>query len=96
MPRGRKLTPRMVSEADRTQLQVVTNSTTVPLAATVRPHDLARAEAITNIAVALQIGASLQAVGDGRKHYLNGSIQVLHDELRPGLPRTYYDKRVAG
>lgn len=70
--------------------------TPAPHAATVHPHDLAGAEGITNAAVARLVGASVQAVGEERKRYLNGSTQGLHDELRPGRPRTYYDKRVAG
>ena len=96
VPHGRKLTPRMVNEADRIQLQVVTNSTTMPHAAAVCPHGLASAEGITNAAVVRRVGTSLQVVGKVRKRYLKGGTQGLHDELRPARPRTYDAKRVAG
>ena len=96
MPRGRKLTPLTVNEADRTQLQGVANSTTMPHALVLRARMiLASAEGITNAAVAHRVGASPQAVGKWRKRYLDGGIQGLHDELRPGRPRTYDDERVA-
>ena len=96
MPRGRKLAPLKVSEADRTQLQGVANSTTMPHALVLRARMiLASAEGITNAAVAHRVGASPQAVGKWRKRYLDGSIQGLHDELRPRRPRTYDDERVA-
>ena len=50
-PRGRKLTTFAVSEADRTQLQGVANSTTMPHALVLRARMiLASAEGITNAA----------------------------------------------
>lgn len=50
---------------------------------------------LTNAAVARHVGASPQPVGKWRKRYLDGGIQGLHDELRPGRPRTYDDEWVA-
>ena len=41
----------MVNEADRIQLQVVTNSITMPHASAVRPHGLAGAESITDATI---------------------------------------------
>ena len=96
MPRGRKLTPLTVSEADRIQLQGVAKSTTMSHALVLRTRMiLASAEGITNAAVAHRVGASPQPVGKWRKRYLDGGIQGRHDELRPGRPRTYDDERVA-
>ena len=96
MPRGRKLTPLTVSDADRSQLQGVANSTTMPHALVLRARMiLASAEGLTNAAVARRVGASQQAVGKWRKRYLAGGIQGLHDELRPGRPRTFDDEKVA-
>ena len=96
MPRGRKLTPLTVSEADRTQLQGVANSTTMPHALVLRDRMiLASADGITTAAVARRVGASPLAVGKWRKRYLDGGIQGLHDELRPGRPRTDDDERGA-
>ena len=96
MPRGRKLNPLVVSDADRNQLREIADSTTMPHALALRARMiLASAEGLSNSAVARRVGASPQAVGKWRKRYLDGGIQGLHDELRPGRPRTYDDERVA-
>ena len=57
---------------------------------------LASAEGLTNRAVAERVGASPQAVGKWRRRFLERGVQGLHDELRPGRPRSYDDEKVAG
>ena len=56
---------------------------------------LASAEGLTNRAVAERVGASPQAVGKWRRRFLERGVQGLHDELRPGRPRSYDDEKVA-
>ena len=96
MPPRRQLAPLTVTDADRTQLQGMANSTTTPHAVILHARMiLASAEGLTNTDVARRVGASPQAVGKWRKRYLAASIEGLHDELRPGRPRTYDNKKVA-
>ena len=96
MPRGRKLTPLAVSDADRGQLQGVANSTTMLPAVVQRARMiLASADGLTNSEVARRVGVSPQVVGKWRMRYLEGGIQGLHDEPRPGRPRTYDDEKVS-
>ena len=56
---------------------------------------LACAEGLSNAAVAAKVGASPQAVGKWRRRFLERGVEGLHDELRPGRPRTYDDEKVA-
>ena len=95
MPRGRK-SPRSRSDADRSQLQAIGNSTTVPHTSALRARViLTRAKGLAMSAVARQIGALPPTVGKWRECSLAGGIQGLHDELRPGRPRTFDAERVA-
>jgi len=96
MPRGRKLTPLTVSEADRTLLQGVANSTTMPHALILHARMiLASEDGLINTEAARRVAASRQAVGDWRRRYLDDGIQGPHNEVRLGRPRTYDDERVA-
>ena len=96
MPRGRPLPPLTVDEEQRNQLQSAARSTSLPHALVTRARMiLASAEGITNAEVARRVGASPQAVGKWRRRFLADGVQGLHDELRPGRPRTYDDERVA-
>ena len=56
---------------------------------------LARAEGLTHQAVALRVGASSQTVRKWRRRFLERGVQGLHDELRPGRPRSYDAEKVA-
>ena len=56
---------------------------------------LASAEGLTNSAVALRFGVTPQTVGKWRRRFRAAGIEGLHDELRPGRPRTYDDDKVA-
>ena len=56
---------------------------------------LASAEGLTNSAVARCCGVTQQTVGKWRRRFRAAGIEGLHDELRPGRPRTYDDDRVA-
>lgn len=96
MPRGRKLMPLTLNQQQQQQLKGVADSTTMPHGVVLRARMiLACAEGLTNAAVARRVGASPQAVGKWRRRFLDAGIEGLHDELRPGRPRTYDDEKVA-
>ena len=56
---------------------------------------LLAADGLPNGEIALKLGYSQQSVCLWRKRYLDHGIQGLHDELKPGRPRTISDERVA-
>ena len=56
---------------------------------------LASAEGLTNAAVARRVGVTPHTVSKWRRRFREAGIQGLHDELRPGRPRTYDDDKVA-
>ena len=56
---------------------------------------LASAKGLTNTAVARRLAISLPTVGKWRRRFLALGVQGLHDDARPGRPRTYDDEKVA-
>ena len=48
----------------------------------------------TNTAIARRMGLTGMTVGKWRKRYRALGLEGLHDELRPGRPRTYEDDKV--
>ena len=56
---------------------------------------LASAEGLTNAAVARRVGVTPHTVSKWRRRFREAGIEGLHDELRPGRPRTYDDDKVA-
>ena len=49
----------------------------------------------TNTAIAKRMGLTGMTVGKWRKRYRALGLEGLHDDLRPGRPRTYEDDTVA-
>ena len=97
MPRGRQLAPLSLEAETREQLTSLSKSTTLPHSLVRRAKMiLASADGLSNTEVGRRVGASAQAVGKWRRRFLERGLQGLHDELRPGRPRTYDDERVAG
>ena len=96
MRRGPKLAELTLSSEQQEQLEAVAASTSMPHGLVVRARMiLACAEGLSNAAVAAKVGASPQAVGKWRRRFLERGVEGLHDELRPGRPRTYEDEKVA-
>src|SRR5260370_16434981 len=53
------------------------------------------AEGQSNLTIATRLRLSPATVGQWRRRFLEQGITGLHDELRPGRPRTIGDERVA-
>jgi transposase len=93
---GRPTTALVVSEADREQLSALVRSRSMP-------HWLVRraqivlwsGEGQSNREVARRCGVTAPAVSHWRRRYQERGLAGLHDELRPGRPRTHDDARVA-
>jgi putative transposase len=96
MPRGRPKKELVLSQAERDQLESYARSRSLPsgLANRVRIVLLA-AEGVTNKDIAARLDLSLPTVGKWRKRFLEHGLPGLHDELRPGRPRTFDDEQVA-
>jgi len=78
------------------QLQSLPGSPTLPHLIVQRAQIvLACAAGETNTAVAERFCVRGSTVGKWRQRYFELGIEGLHDELRPGRPRTYEDDRVA-
>jgi putative transposase len=96
MRTGRPKKPLELSVEEREQLQGIASSRSLP-------HGLVRratiillsAEGMPNSAVAQRLGLRASTVGKWRNRYLEGGVQGLHDELRPGRPRSISDEKVA-
>jgi transposase len=85
-----------INEADRLQLHAMVRSRSMP-------HSLVRRARIillsgdgqSNREVARRCGLSAPAVSHWRRRFQEGGLAGLHDELRPGRPRTHDDEKVA-
>ena len=96
MPRGSKLASLTLTDEQQNQLQGIAQSATLPYALVVRARIiLASAEGLTNAVVAKRVGVTPHTVGKWRRRFREAGIEGLHDEIRPGRPRTYDDDKVA-
>jgi len=96
MPRGRQLPPAVLAHDQRQQLTALSQSPSIPYGLVQRARIiLACAQGLTNSAVAERLNLSPSAVGKWRRRFLERGVEGLHDELRPGRPRTYDDEKVA-
>jgi putative transposase len=88
--------PLALSEDDVRELQSIANSRSMPHALVQRAQIVLACDAgETNTAIAMRMGVTWMTVGKWRKRYREFGIEGLHDELRPGRPRTYEDDKVA-
>jgi putative transposase len=96
MAKGRPKLPVILSEEDHLQLAGVAHSRSMPHGLVMRARIvLLAAEGLPNATIAQKLGFSQQSVCLWRKRYLEEGIQGLHDELKPGRPRTISDEKVA-
>ncbi|MGA9117783.1 MAG: IS630 family transposase [Bacteroidota bacterium] len=96
MNKGRPIRPLVLSKEARQDLDALARSRTLPHALVVRAQLVLRAAAgESNTAIAALLRLTRPTVGIWRQRYLEHGIQGLHDDLKPGRPRTISDERVA-
>ena len=97
MAMGRPKAELVLSGDERTQLESIARSRSLPAALVQRANlILASGEGAANSAVAKRFGVTNATVGKWRQRFLVQRIAGLHDELRPGKPRSIDDERIAG
>jgi transposase len=96
MPRGRPVPPIILSEDEKVQLNSLASSRSLPHGLVRRAQIvLACAEGESNASIAERLHLTNATVGKWRRRYREHGLEGLHDELRPGRPRTHDDERVA-
>src|SRR5919106_2109816 len=96
MAMGRPKAELVLSEEEQAQLQSIARSRSLPAALVRRASIvLACATGATNSAVARRVGTTDATVGKWRRRFVARRIEGLHDELRPGKPRSIDDERIA-
>ena len=93
---GRPSTPLELSESDRKQLQSMAQSRSLPHGLVRRAEIiLLAAEGWPHEAIGGAVGVSRVTVGKWRQRFLDRGLNGLHDEPRPGAPRSITDEQVA-
>jgi len=96
MKTGRPKQPLVLQAEERIQLESISSSRSLPHAFVQRAQIvLMAAIGASNTEIAQHLRLSNPTVGIWRKRYLDHGIQGLHDELKPGRPRSISDDRVA-
>jgi len=95
--RGRIAPAVFLTKEERTQLESYVRSRSIPngLSARFRIILLA-ADGLGNKEISEKVNLSRASVGKWRKRYTEKRLEGLHDELRPGRPRSVLDEKVAG
>ncbi len=93
---GRPKQPLSLSRDERLQLESIAGSRSFPHGLVIRAQIvLMAADGKSNTAIADRLHLSKPTVGIWRQRYLDHGIQGLHEELKPGRPRTVSDEKVA-
>jgi putative transposase len=88
--------PLVLSDDEVQQLQGIASSRSLPHSIVQRAQIvLACGAGETNTSIAKRMGLTGMTVGKWRKRYRELGLEGMHDELRPGRPRTYEDDIVA-
>lgn len=96
MATGRPKQPIVLEPEERLSLKALASSRALPHALVVRARlVLMAADGETNARIAEKLDLSPQSVCKWRQRYLQQGLAGLHDELRPGRPRTVSDEAVA-
>jgi len=96
MKTGRPKAPVVLGEEQHQQLKSWAASRSLPHGLVTRARIvLLAAEGLTNQAIAEKVGLSKPMVGKWRQRYLQHGLAGLHDEMRPGRPRSVSDEEVA-
>ncbi|MEJ7859923.1 helix-turn-helix domain-containing protein, partial [Xanthomonas oryzae] len=93
---GRPAKPLVVSADDRVQLESMARSQSLPAALSRRAQMILRmADGEPQTTIAHRYGVSRPTVTLWRTRYRERGIAGLHNELKPGRPRTTSDEKVA-
>ena len=96
MKTGRPKKPLILTDEARQDLEAIATSRSMPHRLVQRARIvLLAANGEMNKAIAKKMGLTKPAVGTWRQRYIDYGLEGLHDELRPGRPRTISDERVA-
>lgn len=96
MALGRPTAELILTFEQQEQLKGMAASRSLPAGLVMRARIiLMSAEGESNLAIATRLRLSQATVGQWRRRFLRQGITGLHDELRPGRPRTISDERVA-
>ena len=96
MRTGRPKKPIILSDQEHEQLTSIVRARSLPHGLVTRAQIvLMAAEGVTSNEIATKVGLSAQSVCKWRQRYLQQGISGLHDELRPGRPRSVSDEQVA-
>jgi putative transposase len=96
MRTGRPKSELKLSSQQREQLQVWVNSPSMPNGIVNRMRIVLLADkGHNNKQISGRLDLSQATVGKWRKRFLQQGVQGLHDELRPGRPRSVSDEKVA-
>ena len=96
MARGRPVAPIVLNDDEKSELLSIARSRSLPHGVVQRAQIvIACGGGEPNSSIAQRMGMNNKTVGKRRHRYSELGLQSLHDELRPGRPRTYGDERVA-
>lgn len=96
MRTGRPKAPIILSQEENEQLISISKSRSLSHALVNRARIiLMAAEGVPNHTIAEKVNLSPQMVCKWRQRYLQQGLSGLHDELRPGRPRSVSDEKVA-
>jgi putative transposase len=93
---GRPKAALVLADEERLQLNAVAKSRSLPHGLVMRARlVLLAADGLANKAIAKKLSLSQQSVSMWRQRFLKQGLRGLHDELRPGRPRSVSDEKVA-
>ena len=96
MRTGRPKKAIILSKEEEEHLKSITGSRSLPYGLVTRARIIIMAaESATNKAIAEKLDYSPQSVGLWRRRFLEQGLSGLHDELRPGRPRSISDEQVS-
>lgn len=96
MPRGRPRSELILEDAVREQLLSIARSRSLPHAIARRADIvLSSAAGESDVAIAKRLRVNRMTVALWRRRFVESGIEGLHDELRPGRPRSFEDEHVA-
>jgi len=96
MPKGRPKAELVLSAEEQAQLGAMARSRSIAAALVVRSRIvMASFAGQSNSEIAHRLQLTQATVGKWRRRFIEHRISGLHDELRPGKPRTIDDERVA-